>query len=377
MTVVLHLNMKDPIKIKYFKECIPSRGVWYSLHGDIFISVMLESKPHVRRKAIPPDNKRDNKLSDWHREWQYDKIENQYGEIGKKTYEEIIVVDDEIHVIDSLVKNIAIEFQHTLSVSLDEMDSRYIAHKKYGYIPYLVINLTEFTFSEFASTFSSDKKTPLKTKLDKWIKSEYSKANKLFLDFLDYMVRVVSSIECGYLKIQAPQFLEGLFNLEIEIVTKIKEDRERIKQREDQRLRDKKKADERAIEKERERFYHEKLDNPDFQFYRFCFEHPIIKPYVMPHDGEIFEYWAESETEYGHHIKYHIYNSKESNFEIEYKTVCKILKREEQTYRGLRIKKEYKFDHAEIQLKERHKTIAKFRKKGNNVELISEEKLPF
>jgi hypothetical protein len=369
--------MKEPIKVKYFRQCIPTKGVWYSLHGDIFISVMLRSKPHVRRKAIPPDNKRDNKLSDWHREWQYDKIENQYGEVGRKTYEEIIVVDNETHIIDSLVKNIAIEFQHTLSVSLDEMDSRYIAHKKYGYIPYLVINLTDFTFLEFASTFSTDEKTPLKTKLDKWTKSEYSKANKLFLDFQGCMVRIVRSIECGYLKVKETQFIEGLFNLENELVEKVKEDRERIRQREEQQIRDKKKAEERALEKERERFYHEKFDNPDFKFYRFCFANPIIKPYVMPYNGEIFEYWADSETEFGYLEKYHRYYSKESNFEIQYKTVCKIIETEIQTYRGLRTKKEYKFDHAEIQLKERYKTIAKFKRIGNNVQLIPEEKLPF
>lgn len=355
--------MKEPIKVKYFKECVPTKGIWYSLHGDIFISVMLKSKPYVRRKAIPPDNKKDNKLSDWHREWQYDKIENKYGEVGKKTYEEIIIVDNETHRIDSIVKNIAIEFQHTLSVSLDEMDSRYIAHKKYGYIPYLVINLTDFNFSEYSSTLTSDEKTPLKTKLDKWTKSEYSKANKLFLDFQDCMVRKVSRIECGYLKVMETQFIEGLLNLENELVARIKEDRERIRQRE-----------ERAFEKEREKFNHEKFDNPDFKLFRFCFVNPIIKPYVMPYNREIFEYWVYLETEYGYQEKYHRYCSKESNFEIQYKTVCKIIETKEHTYRGIRTIKEYKFDHDIIELKERFKTIAKFKRKGENVQLILDEK---
>lgn len=369
--------MKNPIEVKYFKECIPTKGVWYSLHGDIFISVMLKSKPHVRRKAIPPDNKKDNKLSDWHREWQYDKIEYQYGEVDGKTYEENIIVDNETHRIDSLVKNVAIEFQHTLSVSLDEMDARFIAHRKYGCIPYLVINLTSFTFLEFTSAFSGVDKSPLKTKLNKWTKSEYCKANKLFIDLDDCMVRVVNSIESGYLKIKESQFIQGLLSLEKDLVDKIKSDRERIKRREEQRLIDKKRAEERALEKERERFYHEKFDNPDFKFYRFCFANPIIKPYVMPYNGEIFEYWSDTETEYGYLEKYHRYYSKESSFEILYKTVSKIIQTEIQTFRGLRTKKEFKYDHAEIHLKERYKTIAKFKRTGNKIELIPVEKLPF
>ncbi|MCB0502206.1 MAG: hypothetical protein KDD32_05950 [Bacteroidetes bacterium] len=364
--------MKNPIEVKYFRECIPTKGVWYSLHGDVFISVMLKSKPHVRRKAIPPDNKRDNKLSDWHREWQYDKIENQYGEVGSKTYEENIIVDNETHRIDSLVKNVAIEFQHTLSVSLDEMNARFIAHRKYGYIPYLVINLTSSTFSEFTSSFSSDEKSPLKTKLNKWTNSEYCKANKLFIDLDDCMVRVVNSIESGYLTLRESQFVQELLCLEKDLVDKIKNDRERIKRREEQRIIDKKRADKRALEKERESFYHEKLDNPDFKFYRFCFANPIIKPYVMTHNGEIFEYWSDSEMEYGYLEKYHRYYSKESNFEILYKTVSKIIETEISTYRGLQTKKEFKYDYAEIHLKEQYKIIAKFKRKGNRIELIPE-----
>lgn len=369
--------MKNPIEVKYFKECIPSKGVWYNLHGDIFISVMLKSKPHVRRKAIPQDDKNDSKLSDWHREWQYDKIENQYGEVGSKTYEENIIVANETHRIDSLVKNVAIEFQHTLSVNLDEMDARFLAHRKYGFIPYLVINLTSFTFSDFISAFLSDDKSPLKTKLNKWTKSEYSKANNLFIDLADSMVRVVNSIESGYLKLKENQFVQGLLSLEKDLMDKIKNERERINRREEQRLRDKKRAEERALEKERERFYHEKFDNPDFGYYRFCFANPIIKPYVLPYNGEIFEYWSDSETIYGYHEKYHIYSSKESNFEIHYKTVGKLSETKERTYRGIKTKVNYEFDHAIIELKKRHKTIVKFKRKGNKIELISEENLPF
>jgi len=368
--------MINSIKVEYYRECVLKKGIWYSLHGDIFVSVMLKSKPHIRRKAVVPDEKRDNKLSDWHREWQYDKIENRYGEIGNKTYEENILVDNETHRIDSLVKNIAIEFQHTLSVSTEEMDSRYVAHKKYGCIPYLVLNLTGFTYADFTFAFLKDDRIPLKTILIKWTNSEYYKANKFFLDLKDCMVRIVNSVECGYLKITQIQFIEDLFNLEIELGEKIIADKERVKRREEQRIIDGERVEKKAVEKERERFYHEKSENPDFKFYRFCFANPVIKPYVMPYNGERFEYWADSEIEFGYLEKYHRYKSKDSNFEILYKTVSKIVKTEIQTYRGLRTKKEYKFDHAEIHLKERYKTIAKFKRLGNNVKLLPEEKLP-
>ena len=136
--------MKNPIKIKLFKECIPKKGIWYNHLGTIFISVMRKSNPYIRRKSITKDNKRDNELSEWHRVWQYDRIESKYGveKYGEKSYERTIKVDGENHRIDSIVENIAIEFQHTLSVEIEEMNSRFKAHSKFGFQPYLVIDLT-------------------------------------------------------------------------------------------------------------------------------------------------------------------------------------------------------------------------------------------
>lgn len=360
--------MENLITVKYFKDCVPQKGVWYCLHGDIFISVMLSSKPHVRRKAIPPDNKQDNNLSDWHREWQYDKIENQYGEVGVKTYEININVDNEVHRIDSLVKNTAIEFQHTLSVSLEEMNSRFIAHKIYGCIPYLVLNLTNFTFLEFITAISNNGRTPLTTKLNKWTNSEYCRANNLFIDLQDCMVRVVSNIEMGYIKLQVTEFISELCYLENILNQKLKEDKERISKREEQLKIEKEKAAQRSLERERERFYHEKFENPDYKHFRFCFGNPAIKPYVLPYNREVFNYMSYSETEYGYLEKNHKYYSKESDFEIIYKTISKIIETEIQTYRRIQTKKDYKFEHAEIQLIKQNKILAKFKIIGNNVQ---------
>ena len=60
--------MKKPIEVKLYKECVPKKGIWYDHSGTVFISVMRKSKPYVRRKSIPLDNKKDNELSEWHRD---------------------------------------------------------------------------------------------------------------------------------------------------------------------------------------------------------------------------------------------------------------------------------------------------------------------
>lgn len=369
--------MTKPIKIEQFKDCIPEKGKWYDHCGTIFISVMRKSKPYVRRKSIPNDNKRDNDLSEWHRVWQYENIELNYGseQFGVKSYEITINVDNENHRIDSLVKNIAIEFQHTLSVGLEEMDLRYYAHLKYGLVPYLVIDLTEFTINEFKTAHNSENKNTLKTKLNKWLNSKYAISNRMFIDLKDGMIRIVNSIEKGYLEINSKYFIQNLLELEKILIIEIKSDQERIVRENEERRKRKKEAELRSIEKEKERFYHEKFDNPDFKFYRFCFANPVIKPYVMPYNGERFEYFTYSDNEDGYIEKWHTFNSKDSNFSIQYKTVTKIIEKEIQTFRGLKIKREYEYLYAEITLKDRYKTIVKFKRNGNKVNIIKEEKL--
>ncbi|WP_026452139.1 hypothetical protein [Aequorivita capsosiphonis] len=373
--------MTNPIKIEQFKNCIPEKGKWYDHSGTIFISVMRKSKPYVRRKAIPSDNKIDNDLSEWHRIWQYENIELNYGteQFGIKSYEITINVDNENHRIDSVVKNIAIEFQHTLSVSLDEMDLRHFAHSKHGLIPYLVLDLTNYTLSDFKETFKSEKRNPLKTRLNKWLTSKYSNSNRLFIDLKDGMIRIVNSVEIGFLEMSSEFFTKNLLQLENILTAEIKSDQIRALNKRERNTKLQKEAELRNIEKEKEIFYHEKFDNPDFKFYRFCFANPIIKPYVLPYNGDRFKYFIDSENENGYIEKWHTYYSLDSEFSIQYKTVTKTIEIQIQTYRGLKTKKEYQYLFAEIELKEKNKIIVKFKRNGNVVRILSEkeETLPF
>lgn len=215
--------MKIPIKIENIEKRIPIKGVWYDYFGTIFISVIRKSNPYTRRLLIPNDKKKDNDLSEWHRIWQYDKIEFLYGVnvLGKKSYEITIRVGNQVHRIDSLVRNLAIEFQHTLSVDLEEMNLRFEAHKIFGYLPYLVIDLTSFTLEEFKQNFKSEIKTTLSIKIDKWIISKYSKSNNLFIDLKNGLVRIVDEFEIGFIEIGKEQFLNNLLQIENELAEKI------------------------------------------------------------------------------------------------------------------------------------------------------------
>jgi hypothetical protein len=371
--------MTKPIKIKQFKDCVPEKGKWYNHCGTVFISVMRKSKPYVRRKSVPSDNKQDNDLSEWHRVWQYENIELNYGseQLGVKSYEVTINVDNKDHRIDSLVKNIAIEFQHTLSVDLDEMDSRYYAHSKYGLIPYLVIDLTHFSIEDFKTSYNSKSKNILKTKLNKWLNSKHAKSNRMFIDLKDGMIRIVNSINKGYLEINREYFIQYLLKLEKILANEIKTDQERIFLEKEEKIKHRREAKLRSINKEKERFYHEKFDNPDFKFYRFCFANPIIKPYTLPHNDERFEYYVDSDNKNGYIEKWHTYHSLDSDFCIQYKTITKIIETEIQTHRGWETKIKYEYLFAEIELKDKYKTIMRFKRKGNEVNIIKEEKLPF
>ena len=128
---------------------IPEYRTWFRLNEDvIFISVIYPSSTnrnsHFRRKTKPKtnQNKKDNDMCFWHSDWQFSKIENEFGveKTGDKTYEITVKFNEEVHRIDSVVKNIAIEFQHTLSVSLNEMESRFVAHSALGYTPYFLVH---------------------------------------------------------------------------------------------------------------------------------------------------------------------------------------------------------------------------------------------
>jgi len=382
--------MKNIYEIKYLKEGIPKKGIWYDHFGTIFISVMLKSKPHLRRKCLPNDNKKDNDLSEWHRTWQYDIIEQIYGyeKFGKKSYEVSINVDEETHRIDSLVENIAIEFQHTLSVSMEEMNSRKIAHLKYGLIPYLVIDLTDYSIEDFKEAYDSYQNSPLKRKIKKWKFSDYGKANNLFMDFNDGMVRIVNEIEKEFQIYNQEYFLDNLLTLEDKLLREIEIDREKVIKRENERIRLEKERKEREtqlekeriekeknwkkreelrlIEYEKETFELDKILDPEFKYYRFCFSNPTIKPYVTKYEEEIFKYYTYSEEEDGYFGKFHNYYSKDSDFSIEYITISKIVKKVVRNYYGKKTVRGFDYNCAKITLKIKNKIIVKFKLNRKN-----------
>jgi hypothetical protein len=381
--------MREPTKIEFFKDCIPKKGVWYDHFGTIFISVMRKSKPYTRRKSVLIDNKIDNELSEWHREWQYDNIELNYGveQFGAKSYEISINVNGEIHRIDNVVKNIAIEFQHTLSVGIEEMDLRFNAHSDYGFLPYLVIDLTDFSKDEFESSLNSEKRNPLRTKLIKWLKSDYCKSNNLFIDFKDGIYRIVNALKIGYIPIDKTYFIENILNLEKELTDAIDVNNKIIaKEKEQQRIRQIELKKKEEIEKEKTRienlkrekrsrerefqyFYQEKEDNLDFKFFNICFQNPVIKPYVIKYQYEIFEYHTYTDIEDGILEKNHNYYSKDGDAMIIYRTINIV--------KG----KKTEYWYAEITIREKNKSIAEFKwERGNNpIKKVEEENefLPF
>ncbi|WP_040282598.1 hypothetical protein [Psychroserpens damuponensis] len=381
--------MEKLIKVKFYKECIPKKGIWYDHSDTLFISVMRKSNPYIRRKSIPTDNKKDNELSDWHRIWQYEKIEKIYGveKYGVKSYEITINIDGENHRIDSVIENIGIEFQHTLSVDLEEMNLRFNAHSKFGFTPYLMIDLTKFSTSEFDIALQSKKRNPLKTKLLKWLDSKHSLSNNLFIDFKDGIFRIVPTIKKGYIKIEKEYFLNNILKLENDLIQeienneilvkkelekeKLEKEKERLNllkiQKEKKREAETKKIKE--LEREKYYYYRDVSVNPDFKFFKLCFKNSIIKPYVLPYKNDIFIYHTDKDIENGILEKNHNYFSKYGDTSILYRTVTEILENE------------YKYLWAEIIIKEKHKIIAEFKwEKGKNVikkQSVKDENLPF
>ena len=112
--------MKEIREIDSFSNAIPKYGIWYKYQDILWVSVIYSDnsrKSHLRRKSKPNCNlnKIDNEMCLWHSDWQFQKLEGLYGlgKTGIKTYEIVVKHEDEIHRIDSVVDNIAVEFQHT------------------------------------------------------------------------------------------------------------------------------------------------------------------------------------------------------------------------------------------------------------------------
>jgi len=363
---------REIIKVQNYSECVPMKGVWYDHCDTIFVSVMRKGNPYIRRKLVIQDDKRDNELSEWHREWQYDKIENLYGSerYGFRSYEKSIMVDDEVHRIDSVVESLAIEFQHTLSVGLDEMDSRYSAHLKYGLIPYLVIDFTLWSIEHFTSIIEHNSKFPCTTKFDKWKECEYGKNSNLFIDFEDGILRYVPSIEKTFLKYEKSYFLENILDLEIDLKREIEIDQEIKKEELKIKLKREERSRLRLEQMEQEEWNEKKNYDEDFKYFRFCFEHPLIKTYLSDYEDIIFGYWSDVSDNDGYYGKYHAYYAKpdDCNFRIGYETHSIITEVLDKYGRKGR---DFKYLYADIVIREDNKEVVRFRKeKSGTVQII-------
>jgi hypothetical protein len=224
------------IPIAHPKEAIPVYRTWYDYHGDIFVSVICNGnrKSYIRRKADSEGQiKTDVEMCFWHWDWQYSKIEATYGipKSGIRTYEIVIDHESEKHRIDSLVNNIAIEFQHSLGVSIEEMNLRFKAHFAMGYIPYLVLDFTDIEYEalkkaqfsfislEFFGYYGTKQ---FENKAKKWTHSTYYKNQTLFFDFKDVLVRPAPDIK-KYFVYDREKFILSLCNLENELEIQIDE----------------------------------------------------------------------------------------------------------------------------------------------------------
>ena len=306
--------MNEIIEITDIRKAIPKKKIWYKYFDDIFISVVPEENiiPHIRRKAIIKDNKKDNKMSPWHLHWQYEIIEFYYGMniSGKKTYEIPIFVNGQTHIIDSVVQNIAIEFQHTLSVSLEEMNSRFFAHKSKGYIPYLILDFTAFWYdyaeSINKSVFISQN---LQNALNKWIKSAYYLNNNLFLDFGTRIVRFYNGKIFEKLNYEILTFTENLQKLEIHFTTFINHEKDKL-------IREL----ENVKKYEKEQNLIAKKENEDFKFFRICLQDPTIRNLIQDFENDNITYHNYGEWDENIYKKTHDYFSDDNPFRLSYTT---------------------------------------------------------
>lgn len=324
---------REIIEIVDISRAIPKYKVWYKYYNDIFVSVIYNNntrKSHLRIKksSDKSKSKTDNKMCFWHSDWQYAKFEKKYGLpiTGLKTYEISKVFDDEIHRIDSLIENVAIEFQHTLEVSVNEMDLRYTAHKGLNYIPYLVLDLTDypaketlFKISSFSINnidyhieYSSEMTSIILKKIRKWTNSKYFRFGNLFIDFSDTMVRFTPKLRKEYLPISKKTFLDSILNLEQIINDELKNEKDEL----EQKIRNEREK-EKEEKRQKEIKYFNKVKNnkfeitntPEYKYYRYCLVHPKIKKIITSQkDVELVKH-REFIIEKNQHLKKsHIYS---------------------------------------------------------------------
>lgn len=332
---------------------LPKFRTWYELPGNVvFVSVIYpensKTKSHFRRKNKPKidKNKKDNDMCLWHIDWQYFKIEKQYGiEKNKhKTYE--IAIDYEGHKfrVDSVVKNISIEFQHTLEVSVSEMNTRYKAQKTFGFNPYLILDFTEFStvnsicqidnfdirkVEEYLKKYSNNNHLQKFLKrIKKWDSSEYFINKNLFIDFKDYIVRLnpdglnqLYSYEKSFFVKNLVQIDQILEDSEIKTKNLIERKEKEAILKKEMRL---KKENETKIKENKEL----RKESFDYKYYRKCIKNKHIKRAISSKiDLNDIDYVSHIcfENEYvGINRKFHIYrlykdiDSKSAIIEIQY-----------------------------------------------------------
>ncbi|MDV7187625.1 hypothetical protein R3X25_10065 [Lutibacter sp. TH_r2] len=346
--------MREIVSVSKIEHCTPKKGVWYNYFDTIFYSVMRRSKPHLRRETLINDSKTDFELSEWHFNWQYNLIEQNYGvnKYGVKSFERIINVDGESHRIDSVVDNIAIEFQHTLSVDIEEIDSRYNAHLKYGYIPYLVLDFTKYSIEEFEIYIKYNHFYKLTEKLKKWITCNYAKSNNLFIDLDSGIYRVVITKNVDSYLLQKETFVNELLQLENSLAKKIKyqrliDDRNLIKEkwlkrreevdrlnRKFQKEKELKELEEKAKQLNKQNYLDRKLKSKEFSSYRKCLNNSIIQPFIVPFENLILNYSYNSEYEDQLLKESHCYKDIENTRCIEFHNFSSELRIEKPTFAG-------------------------------------------
>lgn len=350
---------------------VPQYRTWYRLPGDvIFVSVIYPPNASrisfFRRKTRPKtnQNKKDNEMCLWHSDWQFSKIENEYGleKTGDKTYEITIKFNEEIHRIDSVVKNIALEFQHTLSVSVNEMESRYVAHNALGYTPYLLLDFTDFSAKSTIlriSKFNPEKLTDyilhiynkdevfvqLLKLIRKWLNTKYFRNKNLFLDFNDYIIRFVPNGVNTIYKYEREFFIKNLLQIET-ILEESEENTKKLiaKKKEEEELKlqwylNQVKKDKIARNKE------QVLTSQDYNYYRKCKSNKYVKEAIYKTLGcpEYVSYSIKQNGLIEFHRKNHIYRlysslESEPQLEIQYSLIG--------TYKN----KKYSFFQSEVEV---------------------------
>lgn len=346
-------------KIHCLSAARPQKGVWFQYFDDIFISVVGENNVHhIRFNNSERIKKTDKKNNIWHLNWQYKIFEPIYGKAktGQKTYEITVYNNHERHRIDTLINKTAIEFQHTLSVSVDEMNSRYIAQKSNGFTPYLVLDFTErlsfsdrikklhrnlLSYYENEQYFSCKHDSPeLKKMLYrnfynqiitdnlKWKKSDYYKNDNLFFDFKDIIIRMTKSSIHNFVVINKADFINNIENLDEFTEDLCKKEQSKI----EEFIKKEKAKEKESIEKERERQFKisqenckTKRESTNYLPYRICKRNPIISKIFPNLDSAPFDYKSFYKTdENGLYQKKHEYNCLSDFFNLQYTTYSKV-----------------------------------------------------